>query len=374
MATANSLSPFTYGFKVHSLSEVLTNPKSDSTKISPKKNKKNSPSKSRKQSSEQKASPFSTTVSPLCIELFSSSVTQLLDDKHLNASCASSLHDLQCGTATIALQAFLSYPNLRRVFGIEQNKNLFHFATKNLMNLIKNGYKNSKYLLVEQIPSVKMTIAQKSPESESKLKKFKIGEVVYCFVPLKQKNIKKRDNYQGVVRAVDADGIHYDVEMSATKTIQKRVHKESMFKPGTERTFEIARGNLFERSDSFRSDILLIPYSISNDSFRSLLLTGCKRSPINSRILSLHHLEIWDGFPEFQLRRVDANVYDSDRYDTNISPHQRLFLYQHVLSHSMASSPSDIRNRCRVGSRVTVRDKKQQHWFAAKVISKNEKK
>ena len=104
--------------------------------------------------------------------------------------------------------------------------------------------------------------------------------MVYCFIPLKQKNIKKRDNYQGIVRAVNADGIHYEVEMSATKTVHKNVHKESMFKPGTERTFEIARGNLFERSDSFRSDILLLPYSISNDSFRSLLLTGCKRSPI----------------------------------------------------------------------------------------------
>ena len=68
--------------------------------------------------------------------------------------------------------------------------------------------------------------------------------------------------------------------MAATKTVMKKVHKESLFKPGTERTFEIARGNLFERSDSFRSEIILLPYSISNDSFRSLLLTGCKRSPI----------------------------------------------------------------------------------------------
>ena len=156
MATAKTASPFTYGFKVHSLSEVVNKANSDAAKSSPKKNKKNSPSKSRKLSQEQTSSPFSTTSSPLCIELFSSSVAKLLDKNHLNASSAQSLHDLQCGTATIALQAFLSYPNLRRVFGIEQNKNLFHFATKNLMNLIKNGYENSKYLLVEQIPSVKM--------------------------------------------------------------------------------------------------------------------------------------------------------------------------------------------------------------------------
>lgn len=81
------------------------------------------------------------------------------------------------------------------------------------------------------------------------------------------------------MKGADEDGIHYDVELSATKKV-KRVHKESMFKPGTERTFEVAKGNLFERSDSFRSDIIMLPFSVSNDSFRSLLLTGCKRSPI----------------------------------------------------------------------------------------------
>ena len=134
----------------------------------------------------------------------------------------------------------------------------------------------------------KQTIAQKSSASELATKSFKVGDVVYAFIPLKQNNIKKRDNYQGIVRAVDGDGIHFDVEMSATKRVS-RLHKESLFTPGTERTFEIVRGNLFERSDSFRSDIILLPFSVSNDSFRSLLLTGCKRSPIRY----LHHCSFW---------------------------------------------------------------------------------
>ena len=92
-----------------------------------------------------------------------------------------------------------------------------------------------------------------------------------------------------------------------------------------------------------------------------------------SRILSFSHLEGWDGFPQFQLRRIDANVYDNDRYDTNMSPYQRLYLYEHVLSLAMASSPKSITTNCRIGSRVTVRDIKQQQWFTAKVLSINDK-
>lgn len=147
----NASNSFVYGFKVHSLSQVNAQ-----KQPSPKKNKKNSPNKNRnKQNQTQQSSPFST-ISNNTIELYTSSVSRLLDAEHLNAGKATSLHDLQCGTATVALQAFLSYPNLRRVFGIEQNKNLFHWATKNLMALIKNGYQNKKFLLVEQIPSNKM--------------------------------------------------------------------------------------------------------------------------------------------------------------------------------------------------------------------------
>eukprot|EP00484_Ammonia_sp_Unknown_P021909 CAMPEP_0197031312 /NCGR_PEP_ID=MMETSP1384-20130603/10356_1 /TAXON_ID=29189 /ORGANISM="Ammonia sp." /LENGTH=798 /DNA_ID=CAMNT_0042460823 /DNA_START=9 /DNA_END=2405 /DNA_ORIENTATION=- len=371
----NASNPFAYGFKVHSLSQVnhQNAPKSQPATSQKGKNKKNSPKNRKKQAppQQEQASPFSTSTSPVSIELYSSSVSRLLDPAHLDASSATSLHDLQCGTATAALQAFLSFTNLRKVLGIEQNKNLFHWATQNLLALVKNGYEDNRYLLVENIPSTKMTIAQKSSEAESQKKVFAVGDIVYCFIPLKSNNIKKRDNYQGVIRSVHDDGIHYDVEMAATKTVTKKVHRESVFKPGTERVFEVVRGNLFERSDSFRSDIILLPYSISNDSFRSLLLTGCKRAPIGSRILSFSHLESWDGFPSYQLRRVDANVYDNDRYDTNLSPHQRLYLYEHVLSPNQASSPKDIAQHCAVGSHVTVRDPKQQRWFSADVIALN---
>ena len=107
-----------------------------------------------------------------------------------------------------------------------------------------------------------------------------MGDIIYAFVPLKLSQTKKRDNYQGVVRGVDGDGVHFEVEMMSTKSVQ-RVHSECMFRPGSERIFEIVRANMFECAHTFRADIILLPFSISNDSFRSLLLTGCKRCPIS---------------------------------------------------------------------------------------------
>ena len=84
-------------------------------------------------------------------------------------------------------------------------------------------------------------------------------------------------------------------------------------------------------------------------------------------------MESWDGFPAFQLRRVDANVYDNDRYDTNMSPHHKLYLYQHVLSPKQASPKQDIITKCRVGCDILVRDTKQQQWFTATVLAINDK-
>ena len=148
-ATSSKSEQFKYGFTVHSISKVRSHSNSPHKKHQNKKHR----NKQQKHQSPNKLNPTPQTLS---IELYTSSCSKLLDSEHLNASNAISFHDLQCGTATFALQAFLEYQNLRRVFGIEQNKNLFHWATKNLLSLIKNGYKGRRFLLVEQIPSNKM--------------------------------------------------------------------------------------------------------------------------------------------------------------------------------------------------------------------------
>ena len=76
-------------------------------------------------------------------------------------------------------------------------------------------------------------------------KSFEKNDIVIAFHPLKR-NTKKRENYRATVVSKNSDGMHYDVELAALpgKTI-KNVHKDNIFKPGTERTLEIYRGLLF---------------------------------------------------------------------------------------------------------------------------------
>mmetsp|Transcript_49279 Transcript_49279/g.60530 ORF Transcript_49279/g.60530 Transcript_49279/m.60530 type:complete len:745 (-) Transcript_49279:36-2270(-) len=300
------------------------------------------------------------------IELGSESISTLIDNDHLNCDNATSLHDLQCGTGIFVVQAFLEKKSLKRVLGIESNKEFFYFACKNLLNLVKNTYNNRRFLLVEHIPGVKLTIAEKLAKDLEDKKKFKKGDVVVCLNPLKR-SINKRENYNGIIDKVYDDGIHYDVRMYITKKILKNVHRESIFKSGNERTLEIAKGNLFERSDSFRSDILLLPYVISNDSFKSLLLTGCKRSMFGARILSYFQLESWDDYPMESLRRIDINVYDFDRFNCNLGNNKKIYIYEHVLSHKLPSQPKECESNIKVGMQVSIIDNISQHWFVSDV-------
>ena len=95
---------FKYGFTVHSISKV--NSQQQQQQSPRKNNKKNKNKRNDKQQKQQQSSP-----PPLSIELYSGACSKLLDSAHLNAGDATSFHDLQCGTATFALQTFLEYPN-----------------------------------------------------------------------------------------------------------------------------------------------------------------------------------------------------------------------------------------------------------------------
>ena len=91
-----------------------------------------------------------------------------------------------------------------------------------------------------------------------------------------------------------------------------------------------------------------------NTQMQQLLLQGCRRCNYNARIFSYCHLEKWDQFPEFEFRRVDANIFSDDRYQMVTScdhshghghgshAHSHfqnipLYLYQRILSIRSAS-------------------------------------
>ncbi|CAN0342320.1 unnamed protein product, partial [Phaeothamnion confervicola] len=52
-------------------------------------------------------------------ELLPRGVNKAMGPRHLNASAVRSVFDLGMGTGKVAMQVFLQFPNLRRVYGIE---------------------------------------------------------------------------------------------------------------------------------------------------------------------------------------------------------------------------------------------------------------
>ncbi len=86
-------------------------------------------------------------------------------------------------------------------------------------------------------------------------------------------------------------------------------------------------------------------HTVQSDVDRHYLQTLCATSTgltVYNCGKNLVYLVSWDGFPAQQLRRIDANVYDNDRYDSNLSPYHKLYIYSHVLSQHLASAPKEV--------------------------------
>lgn len=159
--------------------------------------------------------------------------------------------------------------------------------------------------------------------------------------------------------------------MSATKKQIQNVKKEFIFKQGTERTLEYARGNLFQRKDGFRCDIVILPFLVpnDNDSYKTLLFGGMQHVPFNGRIMSYQSLEDWDGFPREALRRVNCNIYDNDRFVSNVSPYFKAYLYKHIVRPTMATPLALLKRKgaLKVGNYVHIRDNEAQRWVTSKI-------
>ena len=69
-------------------------------------------------------------------EILASGVTKLLDEEHLHAAKAQVLYDLGMGVGKLCLQAFLQFPSLRLVFGIELAYSRYKLAEEALVRLV----------------------------------------------------------------------------------------------------------------------------------------------------------------------------------------------------------------------------------------------
>ena len=76
-------------------------------------------------------------------EVLEYGVTKLMED--LDASNATSFHDVGMGCGRLILQVFLQYKNIKRCLGIELTKKRFKFAEENIQSLLDSNLPNRKF-------------------------------------------------------------------------------------------------------------------------------------------------------------------------------------------------------------------------------------
>ena len=95
-------------------------------------------------------------------ELLPRGVHKALDARHLDAARASSVYDLGCGTGKVALQAFLQFPNLKRVYGVELSLARFHVAERALLALAARDDCDAHVTRREPGSSIEVTSADRT--------------------------------------------------------------------------------------------------------------------------------------------------------------------------------------------------------------------
>lgn len=83
-------------------------------------------------------------------EILAAGITKLLDADHLNAAKAQVLCDLGMGVGKLVMQAFLAYPNLKLIRGIELARSRFRIAEDALLRLV--ALQPDKFEVEERVP------------------------------------------------------------------------------------------------------------------------------------------------------------------------------------------------------------------------------
>mmetsp|Transcript_27084 Transcript_27084/g.63602 ORF Transcript_27084/g.63602 Transcript_27084/m.63602 type:complete len:280 (-) Transcript_27084:42-881(-) len=83
-------------------------------------------------------------------EILAVGITKLLDTDHLNAAKAQVLFDMGMGVGKLVMQAFLQYPNLKLIRGIELAYSRFKLAEEALARLV--ALQSDLFELEERIP------------------------------------------------------------------------------------------------------------------------------------------------------------------------------------------------------------------------------
>jgi len=179
-----------------------------------------------------------TTDSSLCFgEVLPDGVSKMLDNEHLRASSSRILYDLGMGLGKLVMQAFLEYPSLEKIVGVE---------------LAYSRFKKAECAIAQ--------LAENTP-----------GDNVVWSLSKLENGTRLIENFKDPKRVKED-----------TKAIVRPKSRE--------RTLEIRRGNLFHVPECKEADIIVCETKIRPVKFRELclLLNTAKKG---TRILTYENLD-----------------------------------------------------------------------------------
>jgi len=213
------------------------------------------------------------TDSSLCFgEVLPEGVSKMLDKDHLHASSAKVLYDLGMGLGKLAMQAFLEYPNLDKVVGMEL-----------------------AYSRCEKGKSALAQLAEITPSEDTSWKLTKLGDGTFKLTETRTISDKH-------------ESLHSDSKVVYKPQINPQSQEKKIVR---ERLLEFRRGNLFQATDCKDADIIVCETKIRPSKFKELclLLNSVKKG---ARILTYEDLdEVYRvAKVEMPWRRLSSNTPD----------------------------------------------------------------
>jgi hypothetical protein len=244
-------------------------------------------------------------------------VVRALDEKHLNVYQAKVVYDLGSGLSKLVLQAFLQYPHLHRVVGIELSRGRTTLAFNAVKRLHeKLGNKNSELHISEDIMRYNMVSLGRGDSSD-------IDDV-----------IDDTECKESIVQHDDADLIyerHSNKDNVQSQTGNDRCNMRTSYGKPHMNQLELRCGNLFETYDVSDADIVICETKLPSERHYDLLQFLLKHMKIGSRILTYEDLEqLWISIQQhpaackllpskFPFTKIEANIPSSDRFETTWS-------------------------------------------------------
>lgn len=212
-------------------------------------------------------------------EVTQAGVDKILDDDHLYANNAGIIYDLGSGNGKLAMQAFLQYPNVRKVVGVEiaVSRSIRSFAAASRLSLFyPSRFTCDNYETIDD--SGKARVITSAPDNQS------TGDLIK------------------IRRAIVTDGSR---------------HGSGNGNGGSGRTLELRRQSLFDCEDALLADIVICETEICNTMWLPLTQFLAKMKT-GSRLLTYENIE--HMYTQCKQVFPFVRICAGDRYFTSWAP------------------------------------------------------